>query len=91
MGVSTGGIILNIIALILIIVAVIATIFQYEALRTCNNNQSDFCYTIVCPNAAKDEKPCGMYPKRPGPRPDTWYCNNAPLTLVDNNGSILTG
>ena len=87
MGVSVTGIIINIIILLIIIALIIAGFIYENDLKTCENAQSPFCYTIICPCDDVSSGPCGQYAKRPGPTTDTWYCSNSPLTLVNSDGS----
>ena len=89
MAVSIAGIIINIIMLLIIIGLIITgVVFNGEA-KTCENSQSPFCYTITCPCDNTTQGPCFGYAKSPGPQSGQWYCSNAPLTLVDDDGNIL--
>ena len=89
MGVSVGGIIINIIMVLIIVGLIIVGVVFNGELKTCENSQSTFCYTIQCPCDDISSGPCFGYAKSPGPQSGQWYCSNAPLTLVDDNGNIL--
>jgi hypothetical protein len=93
MTVSIAGIIVNVIMVILIMV-VAAVGFTFNAdLQTCENMPSFFCPTIECPcdvTPGEDPPaPCFGYAKRPAGKTGQWYCSNAPLTVVDNNGKVV--
>lgn len=91
--VSIAGIALNLVMVVLIIVIVILAISFNSQLNNCLNRESPFCYQISCPcdGGSNATGPCFGASYRPGPadRPNTWYCSTAPLTLVDNNGTIV--
>ena len=91
--VSVTGIIINMIMIIIIISLVIIGITFNRELTTCQTEQSIFCYTIHCPcDLLPNEQaapPCFGYAKMPAGNSDQWYCSNAPLTIVDNNGNII--
>jgi len=93
MVVSVTGIIINIIMIIIIIILVVIGFVFNAQLTTCETRQSPFCYTIQCPcditTGGQTEPPCFGYAKMPAGQPGQWYCSNAPLTIVDNNGNIV--
>jgi len=71
--------------IVLIIILLTFSVHLTSQLAVCTNSQSPFCLTVSCPcntNAA----PCFGYSQRNGPREGTWYCSNAPDTLVDAQG-----
>jgi len=87
------GIIINIIMLIIVILIALYGVMLNRGLNICETKQSPFCYTIHCPCdvAGQNEQtvpPCMGYAKLPA-GPNRWYCSNAPLTLVDDNGNIV--
>lgn len=89
--VSTAGIIINVTLGIIIIVLVILAIMYSNNLKHCETQPSSFCYTIHCPcpeGTTDSEPPCFGYAKRPAGN-GHWYCSNAPLTIVDNNGKAI--
>lgn len=88
MAVSVVGIIINIVMLILILMLVIAGVTFNKTLDRCENQQSPYCYTIQCPCDDKSG-PCFGNARIPGPRDGTWYCSNAPNSLVDDSGSSV--
>lgn len=90
MAISITGIIINIIMILVIIGLVIAGFIYNQDLQTCETKQSPFCYTIQCPCDDQSSGPCFGYAKMPGPTSGKWYCSNAPLTLVDNSGNIIS-
>ena len=89
MAVSIGGIIINVIMLLIIIGLVIAGVMYNSDLRDCETQQSPFCYTIQCPCDDQTTGPCFGYALSPGPQEGQYYCSNAPLTLVDSNGTPI--
>lgn len=89
MVVSITGIIVNIIMLLIIIGLVIAGFIYNNDLKICENKQSPFCYNIQCPCDSQQDMPCMGYAKMPAENSGQWYCSNAPLTAVDNNGNIV--
>ena len=93
MPLSVTGIVINVIMVIIILVILIFGIMYNSALSTCETKQSKFCYNIQCPCdtslSGTLPPPCSGYAKMPGPNPGQWYCSNAPLTLVDNNGHVI--
>jgi len=89
MAVSFTGIIINIIMLIVIIILLVFGFTFNSELRTCETNQSPFCYTIHCPCDSESTGPCFGYAKMPAAQSGQWYCSNAPLTIVDDNGNII--
>lgn len=91
MVISITGIVINVIVLILIIGLIITGIMFNNVLHECETEQSTFCYTIQCPcdSPQQNNPPCFGYAKRPGKKEGQWYCSNAPLTAVDNNGNII--
>lgn len=93
MAVSIVGIIINIVVLIIIIIVLIVALSYRSELNLCEANPSPLCYTIACPCDDPTLGPCFGYAKRPGPadKPDTWYCSNAPSTLVNASGGIVSG
>lgn len=89
MAVSITGIVINVIMVLIIIALVIAGFIYNQDLQICENKQSPFCYTIQCPCDQQSQAPCFGYAKMPASQPGQWYCSNAPLTAVDNNGNIV--
>lgn len=89
MAVSITGIVINVIMVFVIIGLIIAGIIYNQDLQTCENKQSPFCYTIQCPCDNQSTGPCLGYAKMPAAQPGQWYCSNATLTTVDNNGNII--
>lgn len=89
MPVSVTGIIINLLMVIIIIIIVIFGVMFNSELQNCENKQSPFCYTIQCPCDSQSQGPCFGYAKLPGENPGQWYCSDAALTLVDNNGNII--
>lgn len=85
-------IVLNLIMVVLIIVSVIFVVSTNGQLKECQDNQSDYCYTIQCPGETVASVPCKGYASRPGPVTNgnpTFYCSYAPSTLVDANGNAI--
>lgn len=89
MSVNIVGIGMNIFMIIVIIILIVLGIVYNNELSTCENTQSAFCYSIQCPCDNQSSPPCFGYAKRPGPQNDQWYCSNAELTLVDNDGNPI--
>ena len=87
MVVSVAGIIVNIIMLLIIVAIIVIGIIYNNDLKMCENKQSPFCYTIQCPCDTQQEAPCFGYAKMPAEVSGQWYCSDAPLTAVDNNGT----
>ena len=87
--VSVTGIVINAIMLIIIIILLIVGFTLNGELHTCETKQSPFCYTIHCPCDDPNAPPCFGYTKMPAENPGQWYCSNAPLTIVDDNGNIV--
>lgn len=88
MQINVTGIIINGIMLLLILALLIAGIVYNSDLRTCESNQSTFCYNIQCPCDDKNG-PCFGFAYRPGPKEGQYYCSNAPMSLVDSSGKII--
>jgi len=86
MEVSIAGIIVNIILLIIIVILIIVGLRIRADLQECQTVQSPYCPTVQCPCDA-GAAPCGGYAIRPGPSPGTFYCSDAPNTLVDSTGA----
>lgn len=89
MAISVGGIIINIIMIIGIIILIIVGVIYNNQLNSCQTKQSSFCYNISCPCDDKNQGPCFGYSKMPAGKEGQWYCSNAPLTIVDNNGNVV--
>lgn len=85
---SAVGIIINIILLILLIVLVIAGLMFNKSLGECENQQSANCFTITCP-CDNPGPPCYGNAFRAGSDANTFYCINAPNTLVNEKGQIV--
>ena len=87
------GIIINLIMIVVIISLIIIGLMFTRDLNICQTQQSTFCYTIHCPCDSdantQNPPPCFGYAKMPGSISGQWYCSNAPLTLVDDNGNII--
>ena len=94
MVVSVTGIVINVIMVLVIISLIILGLTYSNDLRVCENKQSPFCYTIQCPcdenEGQQNVGPCFGYAKMPAGSPGRWYCSNAPLTMVDDNGNIVS-
>lgn len=86
MPVSVGGIIINVVMLLVVIILAMLAYYYYEQLKICTTQESQYCYTIICPNASSTATPCGQYAVRPGPTQDTYYCSSAPNVLVNSQG-----
>lgn len=93
MAVSITGIVINVIMIIIIAVLVVLGLMFNNEVHTCETKQSPFCYTIQCPcdnpTGGQQQPPCFGYAKMPAGKEGQWYCSNAPLTIVDNNGNIV--
>jgi hypothetical protein len=91
MPVSITGIIINVIMLIIIVFLVVIGFMFNNQLTICETKQSTFCYTIQCPCDIPNQNnpPCFGYAKMPAETPGQWYCSNAPLSIVDNNGNLI--
>lgn len=84
--------------MVLLIIGLVIFGFTYNSgLKTCENKQSPFCYSIQCPcdidntqNPPVKEPPCFGYAKMPAGGPNRWYCSNATNTVVDDNGKPVT-
>lgn len=93
--ISATGIIINIFMVIIILVLVGLGLRYSNELHICETKQSTFCYTIQCPcdnpggTPSNNPPPCFGYAKMPAETPGQWYCSNAPLTLVDDNGNLV--
>jgi hypothetical protein len=91
--ISITGIIINAIMVIIIIVLLVFGFMFNRELHACETKQSPFCYTIQCPcdstTTGRPPPPCFGYAKMQAERPGQWYCSNAPLTAVDDNGNIV--
>lgn len=90
MSIHASGIIINVIMIIAIIVVLVIGMIYNNDYYKCYTNQSQYCYTIICPCDDTSGNACKGYSKMPGPKSGTWYCSDAPLTLVDNDGGILS-
>lgn len=88
MVVSVTGIVINVVMVIIILVLVSFGVSYSNALHTCETQQSPFCYSIACP-CDNGQGPCRGYAKMPADKPGHWYCSDAPLTVVDDNGNIV--
>jgi hypothetical protein len=86
MAVSVGGIIINVIMVLIIIAIVVVGIVFNNELTTCEQTPNQLCYQIQCPCDVV-AAPCFGYSSRPGPQPNTFYCASAPSTLVNADGS----
>lgn len=92
---ALGNSIIIVLDLIMVVLIVLVGIFIFYAngtLKDCQNNQSNYCYTIQCPNQTTTSLPCKGYAQRPGPVTNgnpTYYCSYAPYTLVDQNGNAI--
>lgn len=82
-----GGVVINVIMLIIVVIIAILAFVSWHNVRTCEDNQSPYCYSIYCPGQTQSSTPCHGFAARPGPRANTFYCSNAPTQLVDNNGN----
>lgn len=93
MALSIPGIIINVIMVMIIVVIIILGVVYSSERKQCETNQSPFCHTIQCPcdnpPNTQTQPPCFGYAKMPGPKPGTWRCSNAHLTLVDDAGNIV--
>lgn len=88
--VSVAGIIVNVILLLIIIVLVIMGVMYNNNLHHCETQPSTFCYTIHCPcDGDAPPAPCFGYAKRSAGS-GKWYCSNAPLTIVDDQGKAVS-
>jgi hypothetical protein len=86
MALSTGGILINALTIIVIIVLIIMGVSINHSLNICTNFQSFFCMDINCP-CDPVQPPCNGHAMMPGSRDGTWYCANTPYTLVNTDGS----
>jgi hypothetical protein len=85
-------VILNLIVVVFIVMMVIFIVSANETLKECQNNQSNYCYSIQCPSESTSTLPCRGYAQRSGPITNgnpTFYCSYAPSTLVDQNGNAI--
>lgn len=92
MGVSIVGIIINIVMIIIIIVLIAIGIRFNDQLKTCETKQSNFCYSIQCPcddELGQKQPPCFGYAKLPADKSGQWYCSNAPLSIVNDQGVLV--
>lgn len=93
MVVSVTGIVINVIMVLVIISLIVVGLNFSTELNTCETKESQFCYTIHCPcDAAPGTQPgppCFGYTKMPAGNAGQWYCSNAPLTVVDDNGNVV--
>ena len=89
MAISIAGIIINAIMLVIIVILIILGVVFNSELNICQTEQSTFCYVVQCPCDSQSQPPCFGYAKRPGKQPGQWYCSNAPITAVDNDGNII--
>jgi len=89
MAVSIGGIIINVVMVVIIIIIVIVGFVFNNELTTCQNTASQLCYQIQCPCDNQQSGPCFGYASRPGSQSGSFYCSNAPGTLVDAGGIPL--
>lgn len=89
MAISITGIVINVIMLIIIIIIVVLGFSYNNELHTCETKQSPFCYNISCPCDQNNQAPCFGYAKQPAETAGHWYCSNAPLSKVDNNGQLV--
>lgn len=92
MAILVIGILINIAMVLIIIVTIIFGVIYNNDLTRCETQQSTFCHVIQCPcdgQGSNAEPPCFGYAKMPASQPGQWYCSNAPLTIVDDNGNIV--
>lgn len=83
--VSITGIIMNVLMLILITIVILYGVGVNRDLQNCLSNESDNCFTMICPCDEKELGPCNGLAYRDGDRPDTFYCSGS-STLVGSNG-----
>jgi hypothetical protein len=83
---TLGGIMLNIFAIIVIAILVLFGISAKSSLSKCQNFENINCLDFVCPCDDVKTSPCRGYAYKLGPKPDTFYCKDSPLNLVDKNG-----
>lgn len=81
---NVGGIIVIVVLVAILLLVIGLSVYQYYGWNNCTKTESSYCYQIQCLNDGI--KPCGNFAKRPGPRPNTWYCSSAPNTLVNDQG-----
>lgn len=83
--------IIIIIALLIIIAIMLVYIFRFRGeITTCQSTESPYCLVIGCPCNTASAGPCFGYAQRNGPTTGTFYCSNAPLTLVNSSGAAVT-
>ena len=88
MAVSVIGLIINGIMFLIILALIITGLVYNGQLQECETKQSPYCYTMQCPCDDETQGPCFGYTKMPAGKPGQWYCSNAPLTIVNTDGSL---
>lgn len=81
-----GGVIINVVLLIFLLVLVCLGLVQRHGLKNCETQQSFFCITTTCPCDDISTSPCKGYALREVS--GQYFCSNAPLTAVDSQGNI---
>lgn len=96
MAILVIGIVINIVMVLIILVTIIFGVIYNNDLTRCETEQSSFCHVIQCPCDINNNTsppttvgPCFGYAKAPAAKPGQWYCSNAPITIVDNDGNIV--
>jgi len=85
------GVVVNVAMGAILIVVVITGVMFRTTLTDCETKESKFCMQFTCPCNDEASGPCGLSAQRPGDKPGTYYCINAPLTLVDSSGKRISG
>jgi hypothetical protein len=80
---------LNLLVLCAIIFIIVSAIMTNNAKKSCEVQESPYCYSIECP-CDSNVAPCYGYASRPGPRDGTYYCSSASNTLMNSNGTIAS-
>ena len=85
--VNVTAIVVIIVLLIVIVIMLIYALRFRGEVQTCQSTESPYCLSINCPCDNNKVGPCFGYAFRPGPSAGTFYCSNAPGSLVNAAGA----
>lgn len=84
----TAIVVIVVLVIIIVIMIVYALRFRSER-QACEGTESPYCLSINCPCDNNKTGPCFGYASRPGPSTGTFYCSNAPGSLVNASGQAV--
>lgn len=94
MAVSIAGIAVNIIMVVIIIILIVLGVTYNNDLKTCEQEQSPFCYAVQCPcnqldSSGNPAAPCFGYAQVDLGN-GTFRCSSDPASIVDASGNPVT-